>query len=71
MKRVIGLLALAVLLATPSPALAGQTGMYIAPKFSYGYALMEDYQVEGWGFVNITWDNIYMHQVLLGLRFAF
>jgi len=44
MKKVLGLLALAALLLTPSLALAQQTGIYIAPKFIYDYALIQGMQ---------------------------
>jgi len=41
MRRIIGLLALAALLITPSLAFAtGQSGIYVAPKFIYGFTQM-------------------------------
>ena len=42
MKKIFGLLTLAALLATPALALgAGQVGVYVAPKFVYGYTLLD------------------------------
>jgi len=42
MKRIMGLLAMAAFLVSPSLVFAsGQTGVYVAPKFVYGYTLME------------------------------
>ena len=42
MKRIIGLLVFIAMLAAPSLALAWeQTGIYVAPKFVYGYALIQ------------------------------
>ena len=47
-KRIIGLLALAVILIGPSLVFAsGKTGVYVAPKFAYGYLMgydLEDYR---------------------------
>jgi opacity protein-like surface antigen len=42
MKRSVGLLTLAVLLAAPSLATADGIGLYIAPKLIDGYARMQD-----------------------------
>lgn len=42
MKRILGLLALVAVLATPTFASAAeQIGVYVAPKFIYGYTMMD------------------------------
>jgi len=61
-KRIIGLLALAVLLVSPSLVFAsGQTGVYVAPKFVYG-GLMGHYVNDKGnryyeGSWSASWDN--------------
>ena len=47
MKRIIGMLALAALLITPSLAFAEQIGVYVAPKFVYGYTQMQRMKAPG------------------------
>jgi len=48
MKRIIGLLAMAALLFTPTVAFAtGQTGIYVAPKFVYGFTQMNGMGTQG------------------------
>ena len=42
MKRIMGLLAMAAFLISPSLVFAsGQTGIYVAPKFVYGYTQLQ------------------------------
>ena len=42
MKRILGLIALVTVLSTPTLALAAeQIGVYVAPKFVYGYTMMD------------------------------
>lgn len=49
MKRILGLLALAGVLAFPSLASAGeQIGVYVAPKFITGWTVMDNMKT-GWG----------------------
>jgi len=48
MKRIIGLLAMAALLFTPTVAFAtGQTGFYVTPKFVYGFTQMNGMRAQG------------------------
>ncbi|MCL1824942.1 MAG: outer membrane beta-barrel protein [Betaproteobacteria bacterium] len=58
MKRSVGLLTLAVLLAAPSLAIADGIGLYIAPKLIDGYARMQDVKdVSPSGDVNRKWSD--------------
>ena len=48
MKRIIGLLAITALLVTPTLAFAsGQAGVYVAPKFVYGFAQLNGMKTLG------------------------
>ena len=47
MKRILGLLALATMLVTPSLAFAEQIGIYVAPKFIYGFTQMQGMKTSG------------------------
>lgn len=49
MKRIVGLLILVGLLVIPCLA-AGQTGIYVAPKFTYGTTKMGKFGIEGPGY---------------------
>lgn len=50
MKRIFGLLALAVVLVTPSLAsAAGQTGVYVAPKIGYSFVQMNSMKLVAGG----------------------
>ncbi|MCL1860569.1 MAG: outer membrane beta-barrel protein [Proteobacteria bacterium] len=58
MKRSVGLLTLAVLLAAPSLAIADGIGLYIAPKLIDGYARMQDVKdVSPSGYVYSKWSD--------------
>jgi len=47
MKRILGLLALAALLITPSLAFAEQIGVYVTPKFVIGFTQMQGMKGNG------------------------
>jgi len=50
MKRLIGLLAMAALLVTPTLAFAsGQIGVYVAPKFVYGFTQLQGMKSDNGG----------------------
>jgi len=82
-KRIIGLLAMAVLLVSPSLGFAsGQMGVYVTPKFVYGYLKGYDMKEKGWhynsGALDDTWtinesmesDHIFGGALAVGYDFS-
>jgi len=59
MKRIIGLMVMAGMLMFPVAAKAadGQTGVYVAPKFVYGYLLGYDVETYFWRYTNGDLDE--------------